>query len=192
MFRMNATIPQKLHYDDWIRSMKFMSSETASDIRTDFEITARTFEKPVKFNKRGWVAGGQVRVSVTTDDENYKRLNDGVKGGYLIPKDGPGILVFQPTYNRKTHPHLLKLGIIYPSDGGPEGEVIIRHTQIVAKGFPGRHFDQAIQERWEEILPYRVLRALSVPFGEHMSPSLIKAVKIWRNKIQHELKRREL
>lgn len=180
LFRIEATIPENVDPADFIRSLRHMASETATDVRSDFELTTETFDKPVKFRKRGWVTGNKVRVSVTTDDENYKRLNDGVKGGYKIPKDGPGLMVFQTGYKAKTRPHLLRQGFIRPQAGGPFGDLIFVNTQITAKGFEARNFDKAIAELWEDRFARRAQLALSVPFGKHISPSLKKRIRIWR------------
>lgn len=191
MFRMEATVPSKINPQDWIRSMKRMASETATDIRTDFEITASTFDKPVKFTKRGWLSGGTVKIGVWTDDENYKRVNDGVAGGYKIPKGGPGVLAFWTEYEPKTHPHRLKLGLIRPTDGGPGGEFIIRNTQVTAKGFEARNFDEAIRKLWEDPLKDRARLALAVPFGEHQSFQLTKSIRRFRRGAKYDASRRQ-
>lgn len=191
MFKVRATIPDKIEPERFRESFAYMASETATDVRDDFALTAENFETEPKFNKRGQIRGNAITISVTTNDVNYLRLNKGVKGGYKIPKAGPGIMVFQPGYKAKTDPERLATGRLPPTEGGKFGDPIFFYGQITAKGFPGRRFDAAIKKLWEPEIARRLQLAMSVPFGSHLavSPSLMRRIRSFRNSRNYTFER---
>jgi len=181
VFKVTEILPTDIDLDWLESSLRFMASETATDVRSDFDTTTKTFRNRPKFRKRGLVTSRKVTISVTTSDVNYKRLTKGVKGGYKIPKDGPGLLVFPSGYDAKTWPNRLRLGDLEPTEGGSRGELVFVYTQITAKGFEGRHFDKVIAEKWRPEIKKRMQLAISVPFGGYlMNPVLKRRVQRYR------------
>lgn len=129
-------------------------------VRKDFEATTATWKEKPKFEQEIGLSPDGPTLLVGTDDENYNRLDKGTRKNYPIPKAGPGLLAFRPGYVAKTSP-----GVIGSQAGGPFGDFVIRHTQIIHPGIEARKFGETIQKKWEK------------PFKRRMEVAIKKAAK---------------
>jgi len=107
----------------------------------EFGKTYATFNHKPKFVKSISAGPAHIIGETSTDDENYYRLTRGVKGGYKIPKAGPGLLVFPSGYARKSVPRALM-----SKEGGPYGDLVFRYTQITAKGIEPGDWDITVRQ----------------------------------------------
>lgn len=150
-----AILPPKVNVDAIWNRLEWAVDQTAKEAMKDFEATCDDFEHKPTFTVTKYVGANAISFTISTDDENYKRLNNGVEGGYKIPKAGPGLLVFQPGYKSKTVP-----GVLKSRQGGAYGDVVFVNTQITAKGFEGRHFDVLVRNKNEPWLKQRTRVAM--------------------------------
>jgi hypothetical protein len=114
--------------------------DTVADSLKDFETTTATFDDPVdpvSFTMSVKATPQGVVGTVSTNDENYARLN---KGFTVAPVVGKGMSLY-PGYVPKTFP-----GVIRSRRGGNLGSPIYRTKR---RGFTvqGRRFDLAVANR---------------------------------------------
>jgi len=105
------------------------------DARLQFINTTLDFETPVFFTISG---GGNFRATISTDDQNYGRLNAGTSAHLISPKPG-GVLRFPSAYGRKTNP-----GMLYSVPGYRSKDFIFTKLPVMNPGFPPRAFDKAV------------------------------------------------
>ena len=139
MIRMKSIKPARLKEDAFRQWFGWAVKETIKDADKQFGKTYATFSKKPKFQKTFKETATEISASTSTDDENYVRLDKGVKGGYPIPKAGPGILAFREGYKAKT-----SRGVLGSQSGGGYGNLIIRKTQVIHPGFEGRDFEKTV------------------------------------------------
>lgn len=139
MIRMRSIKPARFKEEAFRQSFRWAADETIKDADKQFAKTYATFSKKPKFRKEHKETATEISASTSTDDENYVRLDKGVKGGYPIPKAGPGILAFRSGYKAKT-----SRGVLGSQSGGSYGNLIIRKTQIIHPGFKGREFEKTV------------------------------------------------
>lgn len=111
--------------------------DTVGDSLKDFETVTAPFDDPVSFTTSVKTTPQGVVGSVSTDDENLCRLNE----GFDVPPVVGKRMYLYPGYVPKTFP-----GVIRSRRGGNVGTRIVRTRR---RGFTvqGRHFDLAIANR---------------------------------------------
>jgi len=119
----------------------------------DFEATVKTFfEKPEFKVRRAGKEEGVISASVSTDNENYRRLNFGterhlVGWRHLIRWKGyTGYMSFYPGYISKTQP-----GVLSSREGRYVGTRQRAKGPWWVEGIEAREFDRFIAEDHEQI-----------------------------------------
>jgi len=111
----------------------------------DFEATVATFEhKPDFRQERARNDGGIIAASVSTDDENYARLNYGTDD-HIVGAGGK-FMSFYPGYIPKTHP-----GVLHSGPGRHTGDRQGARGPWVVRGIEAREFDKFIAQDHEDI-----------------------------------------
>jgi hypothetical protein len=133
----------------------------ATEIKRDFSRTVTTWNTKPKFSSHVGFGATQLKIEVTTEDENYARVSDGTAGKPRVARGFVGVtgaraLTIIP-YIPKTTP-----GSIDAKPGGAvEGApVIFRRYALNAGKIRPRKFDDLVQAIWEEKLPDRLQQAL--------------------------------
>ena len=111
--------------------------DTVSDSLRDFKTSAASFDDPVSFSASVKVTGHGISGLVSTDDENYCRLNEGFDVPPVVGKK----MYLYPGYIPKTFPNTIR-----SRRGGNVGTRIVRTRR---RGFSvqARHFDLAVANR---------------------------------------------
>jgi len=138
----NVIKPGPFHSEVFRQRMVQAVQRTVDAAEKDFAETYKTFKRAPKFVKEIKISANYISGSVTTDDENYVRLNNGTKGPYLIPKAGKGLLVFKAGYNAKTVPKTL-IG----RGGGAFGDTVFMFGQVTHPGIEPRHWDIVVKDK---------------------------------------------
>jgi len=151
----------------------------ATEIKKDFDRTVKTWTGKPPFIKHVGFTTSKLTIEVTTEDENYRRVVEGTSGvprvarGYEATSQltstargerliratssrGARALTLIP-YEAKTTP-----GKIDASQGGVvEGApIIFRRYALEAGKIKPRHFDEMIQEVWDDKISERLQQAL--------------------------------
>ncbi|KKM86925.1 hypothetical protein LCGC14_1274040 [marine sediment metagenome] len=135
----------------------------ATAIKRDFERTVKTWNTKPKFEKDVGFTRDALTIDVFTEDENYRRVSEGVKSKPRVARGiGPGMsgkgakaLTIFP-YSKKTTP-----GIIDAKPGGAaKGPIIFRRYALLAGEIEPRKFDETVEEEWDDKFPERLQIAL--------------------------------
>lgn len=114
----------------------------AVGMKKDFETTTETFEERPIFEIHLSTTGGLLLAEVSTDDENYTRLDEGTPEHIIVARNAPN-LVYEKGYTSKTIPRVLKSR--QSSYAGPTR----RRKTVIHPGFKAREFSGTIMRKWE-------------------------------------------
>lgn len=128
------------------RAVEEQLDETAQAVRSDFLATVATWSgkggKP-----RFGVKKTRFNRVIYTESQKYAYVNDGTRPHVIAPKS-KAVLVFKASYQAKT-----AVRTIASQAGGGSGATVFTRKEIHHPGTEGRHFDEAIREKWEGRLP---------------------------------------
>ena len=114
-------------------------------VKVEFRKTTETWEENVKFDQQTISLKGGASVTVETDNEKYRWMNDGTKKRDIVPKKPGGVLVFRANSKPKT-----KRGVIGSTAGSKGGELIF--TKIVKDHeIEARNFDTQIAKKMQPV-----------------------------------------
>lgn len=142
MGKSKVIISKKLSVDPvrMARAITNTLNSTAQAVKVDFNVTVQTFAEKPTF---AITSPTQYQRQVSTDDENYARLNDGTRPHEIRP--GPsGVLVFQTPFSSKTVPNQ-----IMSRAGRQGGNTVFIRKPIQHPGTAPRAFDTAIAKKWD-------------------------------------------
>lgn len=143
------------------KEMRFQLLNGLRLVRTEmirqFELTTESWEHEVEFvGSQPSLAKGIPTISVETDDEVYRIVNDGARPHPIFP-NGDYPLFFHSEYAAKTAP-----GVIDSWDGGA-GEKDTFADHVNHPGFPARDFDitvkEGLQQFFEDTMRDAMVRA---------------------------------
>lgn len=125
----------------------------AKGAKVDFGVTVQTWQNKPEFTINE--APGE-RI-IGTDDEVYGYVNDGTDPHIIVAKSAKA-LAFQwggkGSYKPKS-----SVRVIGSSGGGASGPVVKR-KRVKHPGTAAREFDEVIAEKWRELLPQIMQRAI--------------------------------
>lgn len=130
-------LPQSREYKKAIEAALLKAGRAA---KRDYESTTRTWDHKPKFDLVVAESGGDLTVTVGTDDKIYGYVDRGTKPHVIRPKRSR-FLRFSSGYRAKT-----RVGIIGSQPGGPFGDTVTA-TEVHHPGFPGRKFTATIRKR---------------------------------------------
>ena len=122
----------------------FMDATVKPHFIQRFELVVENWKHKPKFQARKYITGDYIKLAVYPTGPNkqiYEWVTEGTKGGYKIPKAGPGYLAFQLGYKPKTKPP----GKI----GGPgvyTGPWVRGVMQVTHPGIKARDFESVIMK----------------------------------------------
>lgn len=138
------------------------AEKMAPAIKADFEKTTRTWEHEVEFTTEvniGRAAGGYIagkagittgaEISVTTDDDIYRYVDEGTKPHIIRPRRRRGprkaahTLAFQMGGRPKTTPNVIG------STSGRKGNKWAFAKEVHHPGTKARNFSQVIHRKWQ-------------------------------------------
>jgi hypothetical protein len=122
----------------------------AKAAEVDFKVTVRTWRNKPSFVISSPDAATRV---VGTNNMIYFFLTRGTKS-YMIRARNRKILRFRGSYRAKTAP-----GVIGSSSGGSSGAEIVAR-RVRHPGISARRFEEAIADKWQQLLPASVQRAI--------------------------------
>lgn len=166
-----AILPTKFDTDAIINSLPAGLRAGAAQVLRDLQSTAENWHHKPTFTI---TPRGKNQITITTDDENWIRVDQGTKGkGRVTARKGPsGKRAFRIVKRTpKSRP-----GQIRSQGGGPTGEVVFRasyrHT-----GITPRHFTQTIANKYATVYPNITLKSIEGGINAGISPTS-KEVKV--------------
>lgn len=153
MGKSRVILPKQLSADParMARVITNTLNSAARGVMADFNVTAQTWEDKPTF---AITSPTPYRRDVSTDDENYARVNDGTRAHLIRPSPG-GVLVFRTPFQSKTVPNQIR------SRGGRQGgNVVFTRKTIQHPGTAARDFDKAIKQKWDKEFPTIMQRAI--------------------------------
>lgn len=153
MGKSRVIVPRKLAADPRKMALAITNSlnATARAIQTDFNVTAQTFDDKPTF---AIASPTPYTRDISTDNENYTRLNQGTRPHVISPRPG-GTLVFRTPFKSKTLPRTIASG-----SGSKGGNVVFTRKPINHPGTAPRQFDSVIAEKWRKEFPATLQRAI--------------------------------
>lgn len=143
MGRSTVIIPKKLSVDPvkMRRAITNALQSTAMGIKADFDVTAQTWS-----DKPTFVIGSPTpwTRTVSTDDANYTRLNEGTRPHIIRPRAG-GALVFRTPFRSKTVPRQIGSG-----PGRQGNSQVFTRGPVNHPGTAPRQWDQVIADKWDK------------------------------------------
>lgn len=113
-------------------------------VKRDFQETTKTWNHKPDFGPaEPSLRGGKAMVEVSTDDNQYRWVNDGTKPHGIASNSGKR-LAFPSEFTPKTMP-----GVI-GSETGYHGGDVIQVYQVWHPGNEARKFDKAIAAKWRK------------------------------------------
>lgn len=153
MGKSKVIVPKKLAIDPRKMALAITNTlnATALAIKADFDVTAQTFDDKPTFAIRSPTTYTR---DVSTDNENYTRLNEGTRPHIIAPRP-QGTLVFRTPFRSKTLPRQ-----IMSRSGAKGGNVVFTRKPIHHPGTAPRQFDQVIADKWRKQFPIVMQRAI--------------------------------
>jgi hypothetical protein len=138
--------PKPLNVNSMRSRLEAMMRQMGQDIEDDFQKTVESWNhqpnfgpSPPPVQQRGHI----LRVEVSTDDEQYKLVDEGARRHTILPADRE-VLAYRGTFSAKTKPNRLR-----SDPGGKSGAFVFREW-VDHPGFKARNFDETIQKRQEK------------------------------------------
>lgn len=140
------------------RAVEEQLDETAQAVREDFLTTVATWSGKGGKPRFGIKKSRANRV-IYTESQKYAWVNEGTRPHVIAPKNKT-VLVFQARYQAKT-----AVRTIASQAGGGSGADIFTRKEVHHPGTEGRHFDEAIREKWEPRFPRDMQEAINSEVG---------------------------
>lgn len=149
---MKVIIPRKLlNTAKLVQAIENALTGSAKAAKVDFDTTTRTWRNRPEFT----IDREPGKRTISTDNEIYGYVNDGTPSHIIAPKKPGGMLVFGVPYGAKTAVRVIG------SKAGSKGSTIVRtRKQVLHPGTDAREFDEAIREKWDDLLPATLQRAI--------------------------------
>lgn len=128
----------------------------AKAAQVDFNVTAQTWQHKPAFTIDSPSDFSRV---IGTDDEVYGYVNSGTRPHVIKPRNGK-VLAFGSSFSPKTAPRVIGSG------GGSKGGGTVFSRGVNHPGTDAREFDQAKAEKWTDLLPQTIQRAIDSALGE--------------------------
>jgi hypothetical protein len=148
---LQVVLPRRLVLDGraFDRAINNGLQASAEAAREDFRVTTQTWKTDVRFR----IVKGRFARTVATSNKIYGYVNDGTRPHIIRPRRARA-LRFRTPYRAKT-----RVGKISSRRGG-YGDTVV-YTRIVQHpGTKARGFAKAIQQKWRELLPRTMQRAI--------------------------------
>ena len=139
--RVRAITPGPFKSDAIFKRLRDAADRTARLAEKEFAKTYKTWTRKPTPRRVVKVTGRGISWEVVFTDQVFAWLNEGTKGPYPIPKDGPRLLVFPSGYRAKTVPNTL-----FSKSGGPFGSTVFANTQVMHPGIEPRNFDETVMK----------------------------------------------
>ena len=136
----------------------------ATAIKRDFERTVKTWDTKPKFEKDVGFRKDNLDIEVFTEDENYRRVSEGVKSKPRVARGVGSGLAGKGAQALKIVPYVKKTtpGVIDAKPGGAEaGPIIFRRYALLAGAIEPRKFDETVEKEWDDKFPERLQTALN-------------------------------
>lgn len=133
-------------------------------IKKDFERTVETWNTKPKFEKHVGFRKDNLDMDVWTEDENYRRVSEGVKSKPRVARGVSPGMAGKGAKALKIVPYITKTipGVIDAKAGGAEsGPIIFRRYALLSGAIEPRKFDETVEEEWDDKLPDRLQVALN-------------------------------
>lgn len=127
----------------------------AKAAKVDFGVTVQTWNHQPDFTIQ---EDGDFKRVIGTDDEIYGYVNSGTKP-HIIQATAGKVLAFGPS-SPKTAPRVIGSG------AGSRGGASTFRKRVQHPGTQARDFDQAIAEKWQDMLPQTMQRAIDAALGD--------------------------
>lgn len=117
--------------------------KVGTEIKEEFDKTTATWNTQVTFTKKPSLAGNTPSITVETDSDVYRWVNDGTEPHRIRPGSARSLTI-PSGYAAKTRP-----GVIGSESGGPSGS--IQHAMFAEHpGIKPRKFDEAIYNKLKD------------------------------------------
>lgn len=149
---MKVILPRKLlNTPGLVRAIENALTGAAKNVKVDFDVTTRTWKNRPTFT----IDREPGKRTVSTDDEIYSYVNDGTRPHIIAPKKPDGVLAFGVPSSPKTAVRVIG------SSKGSRGSTIVRTPKPVRHpGTDAREFDVTIKDKWDDMLPGILQRAI--------------------------------
>lgn len=145
MLKIKRLTPKKLNESGMRLELLNALRKAARQIKKDYEATVATWDTDVKFKEQVSLKESAPSISITTDNEVYRYVNEGTKPHIIEPVRAKR-LRFQSGYNAKTTP-----GVLSSKNGGANGDTVFS-MRVKHPGTKARKFDEAVNQKWEKQL----------------------------------------
>lgn len=122
----------------------------AKAVKVDLDTTTRTWEHRPEFT----IEKGEGRRTVATDDEVFGYVDEGTPAHIITAKSANKPLTFGVGGSPKTAPRVIG------SRAGTRGGTIVRAQVVHHPGTAAREFTETIKEKWDDLLPDAIQRAI--------------------------------
>lgn len=148
---LKVIIPKSLAMDPkrMIRAIENGLDGSAKAALIDFQVTVQTWTNKPDFE----ISASPGQRTIGTDDEIYGYVNDGTRPHIIRAKNGKALSFGVPS-SPKT-----KVRVI-GSSGGSRGSTQVARAYVNHPGTEAREFDEVIAEKWRELLPRTMQRAI--------------------------------
>lgn len=148
---MKVIIPKQLFNTAQLeRAIENALTGSAKAAKVDFDVTTQTWTKRPEFT----IDSELGKRTISTDNEIYGYVNDGTVPHIIAPKKPGGVLAFGVPSGPKTQVRVIGSG------AGSKGSTPVRTRRVQHPGTDAREFDQVIKEKWDELLPVTLQRAI--------------------------------
>lgn len=139
------------HADTLARAVGNGLDSAAQGVRADFAATTRTWEHGAAFTI---TKPGVFRRVISTDDPVWAMLDGGTRPHLIAPKRATA-LAFATGGRPKTRPRVLS-----SSSGSAGNTFVTTRGPVQHPGTAARQWTDVAQEKWQELLPTNVQRAI--------------------------------
>jgi len=156
-----AIKPKQFNDAAFMRRLEMAARQASKMFKSDFELTTKTWEHDVKFEKETRVLPSALESEAWTVDQIYIWVSDGTEGPYPIyagiytGKSDKTVLAFSSDFVPKTSPGIISAG---PGRRGPV-DTFVPH--VMHPGIEARKFDESIRKLREPWYVKLMNRALS-------------------------------
>lgn len=167
--RMQPIVPKVplLHADEIKRAIKKAEEWGAKEIQKEYEGTVKTWDTKPKFQSK---VTQRLVLQVWTEDKRYAWVDLGTPPHVIGPKGGSGFLQFDPEFEPKTTP-----GVLKPGRGRARSGSYVRPRAVIHPGIEARNFSRLIEAKWGPKLGERIQRELSKIWLDRAGAVYVKA-----------------
>ena len=154
MIQIKAILPKKFNSAVFEKELSVEAEKISKDQQKDFELTTKTWSKPVKFERTVSSEPTRIVIFVGTDNKIYAYISKGTKRHYVAPVRAKA-LRFPKVYKAKSMP-----GVLASGGGGSSGGFAFSKGHFVS-GIKARKYDKLMKKIWEKKVQTRMQAALS-------------------------------